>query len=394
MLLKKAIVSNILGSSNYNSSIIGIVKDYILSIFPKNYIKTVHITSTLVELLQDGKKDDEIAVKDLPALSIDLDTSYDEATFVTNFPFTKHNLPQNIEYNNSYNQLVHTEDSFITGLDNRQKLNINLKFKVNSQMQAYNIIQYIKGRLGFNRPFVLHKVPVEVPIPNKILNSLYIKYKNKKAIDFTLKNEFNEYLKKISNGNILFKKHESSGEYLYFAKYLCNILCKINNDPPKEEQEEKNKIKIASEFEIPLSVEFMYFVGFVSTIIIDNEDELRLWNMLNKMEDGEPRRVYTAYNVNLAFRKETEYELLHTLDIITDINTTIDTTSLKDDLPEDVKTFIQSKDESLVIDVLYYNHILIQNVDYEMIYDDLELRIINPFENSCYRINIYKKLNI
>ena len=273
---------NINVTSALYSSIYACIKTYIEGLFPQDYFKTLFAGNSNYTVSSSKDDDDEKMVNDLPLLAIKMNYEPMDATFAGD-AFLHGNLMilRGCWFKPEMYQRIawdRTKGIYITTFTTRAKNSFDINIRVASDNQALNINGYIQSRLGKDRPLFLNNQIIEVPFPTSLLASIAAA-KDIDLSDPAQKLAFNNMLTSISEGRITYKLHKSSGKYLYFYKYMANLLIKAtgHNTSDKEVNEKSTMyadVKFVVEVEYPTHTSFIaesyqnvYFVHALFKVI-------------------------------------------------------------------------------------------------------------------------------
>jgi hypothetical protein len=397
----RATVYPTVGSGILLGSITGIIKNHIISKLPKNYIKYVYIKNSIPSVSEKDNNEEDYMVKDKPALSLGLNYSYNEAVSIgDNFKWGMSRIPVNTYmYDSIYTKIFmnETDHIYLTSIDERTKLVFDVAIRLDSETQAYNLMQFMRSYIGVSRPFYLQSIDVEVPLPFECL------YLIASAKNFNLTNKpelinFHDYLRKYSGGRITYKKNLSSGNFNYFMKYNCNILCKIP-DIPSIERTTEGKSVIDSMIRYNMEIEFPSYTNFITEYeefdMTPNDQSTN-----TQLGNSENSAVYNFTSKFHFGRMEGDKTIALTFEFISDINTAIDETPFKDSLSEPLNFFIEHQKQFLLSEpdsvskyikilMMRDSDLLTEGIDYEIDWDKYTIRLLNPWFNYTYHLAFY-----
>jgi hypothetical protein len=280
---------------------------------------------------------------------------------------------------------------FISTIPDRQKVVFEIGILLESEVQAMNLVQYLRYNLGVNRPYYINNALLEVPIPSNIFNIII----NKLNINYNLqKNEFNEYLNKKSSGRITYKKNLSSGNYLYFFKFGSNVLCRIT-DVPSIEKNMDGKSVITTNVKFNLEVEFFNYTNFIT-----ESEILDLTNTTLLPDDDTSTVAYTfAINMPLALQNSKGFNIMAKTQFITDINVSVDKTNFKDILTPEFLYYLEYLDENsldvnkFVEPLLFVDNEILPLDKYTIDWKTFDIILNEPLMNYVYTFALYLDSN-
>lgn len=395
----KATVFPTVGSGVMLGSITGIVKNHILSKLPKGFIKYTYIKNSIPSVTEQMNTEEANLVKERPALSIGLNYSFNDAVSQGDqFRWGMSKIPVGVHmYDSIYTKIFYNEQDYIylSTIDERTKLVYDVAIRLDSETQAYNLMNYMRAYVGVGRPYYLNRVNIETPIPFECLK-LISAGKGFNLKDPAGRQAFHEYLSKWSGGRVTYKRNLSSGNYNYFLLYNANILCEIP-DAPTIEKNMEGKSVVNADMRFQLEVEFPTFTNFIT-----EREELSPVDdgMKDMVDDSGSAVIYNFTSQMPVTRMLDEKTLALYFEVVTGLNETVDETPFEEALQPRVMFFIQHQRQYLGTDpdaikrhmkvsVIRDTEPLVEDVDYEVDWDGYTVRILNPLLNYVYRFAFY-----
>ena len=379
-------------SGSILGGVVGVIKNHLINKLPKNFIKNVFITNSIPSISEEYYNDDTEILKQFPLLSIGIGMEYEPSEaerFDTVRLGVKH-VPKQTWLNTSVYRrfLLNLEDGvFITALVSRLKVTLNIGLRVESEIQAFNIVSFLRNNIGIDRPYFISKIHMEIPIPLEVLDDVFVSSKINKT-DSDWKNKFKDYVLKWSAGSITVKKNLSTGNFNFFVKYPCNILTKIPSMPSIQKNMDGKSV-LNTDITWNIEVDLPFFSNF---IVESNTEEI----VDSPFSDG-----FTSECVvfNYAYKTELERQsngksLYKILEFISEINVSIDKTDITDSIEENVKEFLLSKfKEGNINDVveikLFRDEKQLNDTQYFVDWEKLTVLLIDPLFNYVYRLGLY-----
>ena len=392
---------SILAHSVLVSNVFGLLKNHISAIFPKNYFRDFYIRNSAFNINVADKNDDDRSTVKFPSLSLYLDPSYQDPTFNGEPNHIGRNfLRKNAyQYRNIYRNIFKDEENriYVSSFEERTKLNFEVLIRLESELQGYNCMQFLRS-VGVKKPYFINNVLLESPLPYTVINDILQandgKY-NLEDVNGIL--EFQDYLRNNSSVYITFKKNNGSGNFFYFYRYNTNILCKIT-DIPTININQNNKVVEDVHVKFNIEMEFnnhMHYITEHEKLIIDPESVI-------SVDDGYDSVVFNSTILQPIQDKIDKFILSKVITILTEANTSIDTTNFENLLIHKHKTFIDyivkvAKDSTLPEEVINDNLKIIiyedseelPSSEYEVKWDTYEVNLLNPKRNYVYGIAIY-----
>ena len=166
-------------SSSILGGVVGVIKNHLINKLPKNFVKNVFITNSIPSISEEYYNDDTEILKQFPLLSIGIGMEYEPSEaerFDTVRLGVKH-VPKQTWLNTSVYRrfLLNLEDNvFITALVSRLKVTLNIGLRVESEIQAFNIVSFLRNSIGIDRPFFISKIFMEIQKMKKQLLKLFL----------------------------------------------------------------------------------------------------------------------------------------------------------------------------------------------------------------------------
>lgn len=390
-----------IGSGLLLGSITGAVKDHILRKLPDNYIKTTYIKNSFPSISEAHRSDDDMMTKAKPTLSLNLQYAPQDANVLNDhLAMALTRIPlRAYSYSKIYANILsdNTDFVYISSVAERLKLNYEIGIRVDSETQAFNLLGYMRSYIGVKRPYYMHGVILEVPIPNECL-AIVIKAKL-----FDVKTPlgiqtFHTYLYQKSGGRISYKRNASSGRYNYFMKYKTNVLCNIV-DMPSIDKTTEGKSTIDAQIKFNMEVEFNNYTNFITEF--DKLVDLTIPADINSDMNAV---IYNFTFPKLLLNTDNMGRTLTTvLDFVTDANTALDVTEFGPDLNSQLHWYIDYLIQAETVTpgimasklnlLVFRDHQLIQDtVDYTVDWSLKHIRMTSAFLNYVYRLGVYVDL--
>ena len=385
-------------------SITGIVKNHVLSRLPKGYVKSTYIRNSFFSVTERREDVDEaIMESQRPILSLNLSYSWNDpkASHGDAFRWGMSKIPVGTwQYHHIYKKVLMCEEDhvFITTSDERLRLTYELGMRFDSETQAYNLLGYMRSYVGVGRPYYIQNADLEVPVPPELLDALLSKRPFPVDTPDGLR-EFHAYVKRWSGNRLTFKKNLSTGNYHYFLRYTCNILCTIP-DIPQIERNLENKSVTSADLRWTLEVEFPYFTNFIfEHEKLEGQPDAEWVDGLLPGSRGDSA-IYNFTTKLPITRQLGNLTIARTVDFVTDVNVPLDRTEFKGALTGDLVYFVEGLkarfpgDHSAItgfikVRLIRDDDAMVEGADYEISWEDYSLTILSPWANYVYRFAVY-----
>jgi len=380
------------------SSMTSFAKNLIMDFFPEGYFKDVYISTALASSEQAGVNDDEIPIKKYPQLSIvpSFSADYDEVVGGP-FPTWRRGIFQTFNHYSSrygYKKIFYNDEDnlIISAIPNRVKFSFDYKIKVETYLQKIEVVYMLRQKFHNNDRMFWNNQLLKAQIPNTLIKAL----SNCKDLEIKNPNDrelFLKYLKDHSEGHIEPVIYTGSGNHTFVHTYAANILVSVES-PPSTDEKNVNKNNMA-----------------INEDTVDMTLNMELWIPSNYMFECnslppgkyEPTfdesKVYvygsTVLRPNNTMGDKT---LIKWQELITEVNTPLDSISMDDFLPFDALGFINEQLEKRDYDyltetfmfVLYRDNKRLEfDKDFLVDWKNKKLVLVNPFFNYNHYIGCY-----
>lgn len=278
------------------------VTEFIKGLFPKNYFKTVNISTAIAykqfNVLKDGEKNylkrNKPVLVVRPRIDINDNDTFLNGTYLTtriNDLYMEHGF-------SNLQPFVQDKENQIEFkyLLNRLKMYFDITIILSTQMEQINIAHYLKNVVRQERPFDL-EVALEGNIPRPMIEM----YSQEVGVPIyneegSVKN-FLDKLNSVSHYPITYKMKTSTGNEEFFRYYPAKIdttLYGLNMDDGNK----KNQVDDAFTIQFSISTEFnsaglYYYI----TTKIDSIKELNKKIVENQGEENELKPLFTVTNL-------------------------------------------------------------------------------------------------
>jgi hypothetical protein len=387
-------------SSASYSSVLGLVRQYMLSLFPPDFFKYIFIRNSVHSVTAAKDDDNSRMVNEKPNLAINMNLEPLQASFNGDaFILGNMQVLRNAwGYPHIYSRIAwdQNEKIYITALSIRNKFAFDISMQVNSEIQAINLQGYLRAKLGSERPVFLNKRAIEVPLPPSIIGTIASARKVDLS-DPTQRIEFNTTLTKISDGRITYKLHKSSGKMMYFYRYATNLMFKVTSFDAIENEVE-NKSLLSSTVKFSIEVEYDAHVNF----IVEAYQNLPppVFGDYIFTDLGFSTVLHWTLHQVVVSQLDDGKKVAFATDIITDINDLMDITEFKPFMNPTVVKYIDSLEtkeikEQKLVPALFRDGVRLaldtidSPGDFSVDWETYTLTVITPRLNYDYRFVVY-----
>lgn len=385
-------------ASSSISTIIGgissFIHDYYMSKFPKNYFRKTYISGSLNST---NLKSTLFPSMYKPYLAIQPQFELGN-TFMSTIPLW-HTANYYIFKNKAMNyRLIFNDTELgirIYSIPNRIKTNFNTLIKVETQMKAYDLLNYVNQNFEENGYNFINKVRLPAEIPKIFMVNIC----KKLGLNFNDKNDREKlrfYLNQHSLGAIEETILNSTGNSAFMYNYTTNLLLNY----PDLASHEKSMINLViKDASVRFQIGCELWIPGTFILEIDNKNDIVYDIQDNGLEDD-------RYKFNLVFdyselpNKIGNLTFLKRASYLTELNKDVDELDLKHILTDEIINVLNEiKKNGGHIDNyidfrIYLNNQILLKTDYEIDYSNFILKTKNPVNNRTYHIAIYVDLYI
>lgn len=387
------------------SSLLGLVKIHMMTIFPKDYFKYIFINNSVASVSEGGNNDDDLYNKPIPNLAINMKYAPQDASFSgDSYMLSNQVVFRNPSGMNSlYDKILYDRENkvYISAMSSRAKHSFEMNIRVNQELEAVNILGFLRNKMPLNRAFYVNKKLLEVPIPNSLIGVIAAS----KGYDLSNKQNipiFNEMLLKHSEGRIVYKIHPASGKYLYFYKYMTNLLFRVTSYNDDIQANKTDKSQLNTDIKLTLDVEYNNHLYFLSESYNLGTPDVESF----AMDTNEFSTVmHWTLQVPELYQLPSGKKLVSKLELVTDINSSLDSTPFDEYIHTKITRYMDyikeqnPTDFNLVLDeefefkLLRDGVALKRDVDYNIDWSNYTLHIINPYLNYDYKLFIFGNIS-
>jgi len=380
------------------SSMTSFAKNFILDFFPENYFKDIYISTALASSEQAGTTEDELPIKKNPQLSIvpSFNPDFDE-TYGGPYPTWRRGIFETFKsttYRYGYKKVFYNDedDLIISTIPNRIKFSFDYKIKLDTYLQKMDVVYMLRQKLHNNDRFYWNNQLLKAQIPNTLIKALS-SCKDLEIKDPHDRDEFFKYLKHHSQGHIEPVIYSGSGNHTFVHTYAANVLITVEN-PPSTEEKSVNKQNMASGdelVELTLTMELWIPSNYMF--------ECKTLPVGSYQPTDDESKVYFYSSTPLKPRNTfCEKTLIVWQELITEVNTTLDSINMDDFLPFETLQFLNEqwlkKDYDLLNCtfkfVLYRDNKEIEyGRDFLVDWKHKKIILVNPLLNYSYYVGCY-----
>lgn len=280
------------------------ITEWIKTLFPKNYFKTVHVSSTIAyrNFTRFNNSRKEFIKKSKPMLIIkpriemDIDDGFLKDTYFTT------RIVDAMDAGDFGNLQTFIEDPmfgrYVKFLMNRLNISFDVTIITETQMEQINLSHYIKNRVRQGRPFFLN-TSLESFIPRDIIALIARDIQVPLKDDSGSVKDFLDYLNSKSLYPITYKYKNSSGRDEFFRYHPADIDTTITN-LSVDEGNKKGHVYDSFAINFTVNCEFStaglyYFFTKTPNLISDFEQDSE--NSQEELPSGQMVPIFTVSNL-------------------------------------------------------------------------------------------------
>src|SRR5699024_316651 len=277
-------------------------------------------------------------------------------------------------------------DVRIYAVPNRYKFNFNFNITVQTEVAAWNVLTYINQHFENGGRNYANGIRIPAEIPNVFIHNIA----KRMRFDLNTKEgqqDMRDYLMTHSLGPIEGMTNPATGNTSYKFNYSTNILLSYP-DLANYDKEMRNLIAEKSSVRYAMSAELWTPASFILEIKGNKENNIK--DVTNLSNDN--------FNFTLAVEQAViPKQLDNGLQYIIRLNYQ---TSVNNEIEKKIKRIINSArkykaDLNKIIQVkLFKDNIEVQDRNYKVDYEDLEIELINPVSNTVFTLVVYADLKI
>lgn len=373
------------------------IANYVKSLFPKNFFKTVHISTIIAykEFSVFNNTNRDLLKKSKPMLIIKPRLEVDDSSvflYDTYFTSNTHNLFTDNSFTNLQEFVRDPEKKFeIRFLLNRLKMQFDITIITETYMEAINQSHYLKNTLPFSYSRMLPTC-LESYVPRELLRvvgdniGIPLYDKNNSVRPFV------EYINGHSVYPVSYKMHNSTGNDEFFRYYPTNIDVSYSN-LAVDEVNKKGMVSDTCATTFTLTAEFnaagLYY------FFTDNKPTIDKFVMdIRDKNHNKIIPLFTAQDLHIS--KFGVGWNIYTNTMYAVDNNELDKTDISDIFNNSIMGVINYHKEHglpynifMQIEVMKDARYLVENVEYELDLDNMELITKNCNMDSTYRIIVH-----
>lgn len=399
-------LSSTVASANISNIIGGeasFVYSYFQSKFPDKFFNDTYISQEL----NSFKFGNPFPVQRLPLLAMGSEFELEESSLgpIQRQYTTMYTVRNDKE--RYYRKIFNDEENnvYMYSVDNRAILKHNFAIKLQTQAQAWNVVNYINQNFETAGKVFLNNIRLPAVLPNNFIFNICEHFgwdinNPDPSIAESARESLRAYLIEYGLGGITEQINPETGNISYMYDYTTNLMLSYPDNAAHEasitDLVVKNAIvryQITSEFWFPAS------------FIIDFDSQFKL---VPKVDDTGLSNLKTKFSIVLQkdlipHVTDKGFKYIRQARYTPDLNNKVDIINISTFFDKAIFNIIKIGKKynfdirKLVSFIMYKNNIPLSEDDYEVDLDKLEIKVNEPTRNDNYTLVLYgdlKKLNI
>jgi len=400
-----------IASSSVLSAVTGEIRRLFIDLFPVDFFNNIRILNAAVSVQDNEGAKDRLKQyrKNNPVLAIRTNISYQKdtvGTYLSNpVPFFFDNMGPDDHRMSIWNvpekfQELKCDLAYF-------KVNAEVGIRVESFVQAADIIGYLNYKIYPGNYFRIPKAPLLVEIPMSIL--VY----SAKNLGFNLKkkDELRQYIAKLKEASILpldIKWKKDSGKAILCFMMYANILCKVDELPDPEvnkvgrvQDNTAIRFSMTAQVAFPRSFTLYYENALTDEETREDNGKIDIDNTLaNSAFTGRPEIMLNyalTTNPPPYYSSDSSARLIWLRSFVTDRDEEFDELELKEIIPDYVCLFIDDlltrhepgELKKQIMFRLWRDEVEVDDQQFYFDFRKKKFIIERPFRNQIYRLGLY-----
>lgn len=251
------------------SSLAGTLRSYLMSVLPTEYVKDYHISTEMPMSRVKGRNRfrtmtrSNVEKRQLPLMSINVEPTSDSSEFSSGVTFWT--STRFLRDPTKLSRLIADDQGLrFAGYEcERMVLRFNVSFLMETEFRANELMMYLRRSLPMNQLVYLNDIDIATEIPGDIIRTMWSDMGLDPAMPPEEVEYFNQYLRRVTAGNVEPMINSASGRLTYTFAYRANPLVKFTSTPTVSVQREGNVVYTAQvdlpvEFDISVPVAYAY----------------------------------------------------------------------------------------------------------------------------------------
>lgn len=223
-------IASVVGNVTY------VVRNFIESLVPEGYFKTVHMQTALTELEFEKNGGFDYKKAEKPILIIKPRIELSDDTLFARMPdwmHTTYHMYKQVDY---YSPVLQNYDNdiFIYSIPERMRIHFDIQIICSSSMQQINLAYHLKSAVRHKGWFLLENTRLETEVPLYFIKTIE-QHLGLNPSNKTHQAALRRQLQYGSHSRITEKIKASSGNSAFFYMYSVNLFCNFEDYPQLDE---------------------------------------------------------------------------------------------------------------------------------------------------------------
>ena len=249
------------------SSLAGAVKEYVLSVMPKGYLKDFFIDTELPMYRRMNRRrfrpmtKSQIEIRHLPLLSIRVEVTADPSDFATGTTFWTSG--RFLLDPTKLTRLIADDANLLyVGYETeRVVVRFQISITVETDLKANEVAMYLRRTLPVGQKFYINDIDIATEIPSNIVRTVWSSLGYGDGSDPAEVDAFRGYLRSATEGNVEQVVNSASGRSVFAYSYRANPLMSITGAPTVSVNRDGNVVRTA-QIDLPMEADVMVPVAY------------------------------------------------------------------------------------------------------------------------------------
>lgn len=394
--LSQALVST--SMSGIISGVAGFMNDYFRTRFPEGFFRDGYINTQLNQF----KFSVPYAQTRTPFLAMTTQYTPEQTEMGPMFrQYTGAHFVRNNDKDFQYRKIIHDprNRNYMWSIDNRVKLTFNFAIRLQTEMQAINVVNYISQNFESGGKMYYNDVSIPVQVPTDIVKSiakqfnwtiddLHNKEANRRGREY-----LREYFLKYGVNPVTESINAQTGNVSYNYDFVTNLLMTF---PDIASSERTMSGLIVKDATVRYAIEVDMW--FPSRFIYESSANF----IRTRSKTDEMLNNVVSVNISMLkplipeFLPENDFSRLQTVQYSPDFNQEVDTIELDGFFTTDIQNIITSAKKYgynhtklFQVKIFANNEPLAEGENFEVDWDKMEMRFLKPQRNVAYTLVTY-----
>lgn len=249
------------------SSLAGMLRQYVMSVMPKGYIKDYFVDTELPYLPRRNRRKfrplsiSKIELRHLPLMSVRIEVTADQSDFATGTTFWT--STKFMRDPTRLARIIGDDVNLIyCGFETeRIVIRFQVSFTVETDMKANELAMYLRRTLPVGQKFYLNDIDIATEMPPDLIRAIWAGMNMGDSADPNNVERFSEYMLTATQGNVEPLVNSANGRIAYAYSYRANPLMNISGAPTISVNRDGNVVRNA-QVDIPFEADVIVPVAY------------------------------------------------------------------------------------------------------------------------------------